>query len=95
MDFNQSFQRSSEKPGRADLEVECSKESSQVAATIHVGVILTQSQGSYYRKVAKSKPQILPLNISICPLSGMSPMLPSHFQVIFHHCAMLKQAGKL
>ena len=94
MDFNQSFQRS-ENLGKTDLEMEHSNESSQGAATIHAGLILTQSQGSYYRKLAKSNQQVLPLNITFCCLSGTSPMLPSHFQVIIHHCATLKQAGKL
>lgn len=64
------------------MEMEHSKESSAVpvqwAAPTHARKILIQSQGSYYRMVAKSKPQIIPLNIHIHHLSGMSPILPYH-----------------
>lgn len=61
------------------------------ATTMEARAIQTPSQGSYYRMVAKFKLQILPLNIRICHLSRMPPILPCH--ILFHRHAILKQAG--
>lgn len=54
-------------------------------------VTLPQAQGPYYKMEAKSKLQIWPLNICICHLFRMPPMLSCH--ILFHHCTALKQAG--
>lgn len=54
-------------------------------------VPLPQSWGSYYKTEVKSKLQIWPLNICICHLFRVPPMLSCH--ILFHHRTALKQAG--